>query len=61
MEIQYAIAKRDNGWVISVDGVEILTCGCRDVAIKTVKAASTGKLADEHDSGTDVDLRLRVN
>ena len=40
MEAQVSIAKRSDGWVISVDGVEILTCSLRSVAIEIVKTVT---------------------
>jgi hypothetical protein len=39
MEAQYSIAKRADGWVISVDGAEILRCNRKSVALRIVRMA----------------------
>ncbi len=37
MGTQYTIVKRADGWVIAVDGREILTCNRRHVAVQIVQ------------------------
>lgn len=53
MGSQYTIARRADGWVIAVDGVEILTCNRRNVAVQIVQQADRWEDAGESSDGAD--------
>lgn len=54
MPIHYSVTRRSDGWVISADGVSLLLCSSRKVALRTIRDAvaqegllpSAGAIAD---------------
>lgn len=39
MPIHYSVTKRSDGWVISADGVSLLLCSSRKMALRTIRDA----------------------
>jgi hypothetical protein len=69
MPDRYNISKRDDGWLISVDGTMLLVCERKKVALRAVRdamardASTATVFVDgdaEHDDEDERDIRLRV-